>query len=275
MTQLRDQSDQIRLGTLQVLGSGLHVGGLAPDDFLNQKSFLFDGVNEIIEGPGSSVVIGTSPTAITFSAWVKTTNTANRYIQSLKRDLTSASSLFSIRVDGADKFGLILRLAASTKSTAYVVPGGLTDGGWHHVLGTWDNVTGAEAIVDGVSVGTEADLLGTDADLEEPYTVGGFDQVNPTLSWNGNIDEPAVYGGLTKFTLAQAQELYDQTGPGKPGNPSLISRGADLKTWYRMGDAVGDDATGTTGKLVDQVNSPALDGTPFNTESGDFVLDVP
>ncbi len=247
-------------------------GGAAP--FINTKSFLFGGGNEWLKGPGSQAVVGVSPTCITYSAWIKTTNTGNQYVQSIKRDLTSSSSLFSLRTFGADKVGLVLRLAASTISPLYTVPAGLTDGAWHHICASWHNSTGAVCYVDGVLVGTDANNLAVDADLEEPYTVAGFSTVSP-LSFNGNVEEPGVFEGGAMFSLAEAQELYNQTGPGKPGNLSLTSRAADLKSWYRNGDDPLDDATGTTGRIVDQVDSPALDATPQNTEAGDIVTDTP
>lgn len=250
------------------------VGG---GGFVNTKSFLFGGGNEFLEGPGSSAVVGATPAAITYSAWIKTTNTGNQYIQSVKRDITSASSLFSMRTNGADKIGLVMRLGTppggepgSFVQPEPVVPGGLTDGLWHHCCGTWDG-TGWEVFVDGVQIAFGADALTVHADPVFPYTVGGFATVNP-LSFNGNIEEPAVFTGATKFNLAEAVELYNG---GEAADLLLHSRAADLKSWYRNGDDPLDDATGTTGRIVDQINSPTLDATPQNTEAGDIVLDVP
>ena len=245
--------------------------------YSNTKSFLFGGVNELLQGPGSSLVVGAIPAAITYSSWIKTTNTGNQYIQSVKRDITSASSLFSMRTIGANKIGLVMRIGSppggepgSFVQPEPVVPGGLTDGLWHHVCGTWDG-TGWAIYVDGVLVASGLDALTVHADPVFPYTVGGFTSANP-LSFNGNIEEPGVFTGATKFTLLEAQELYNG---GVPADLNLHSRAADLKSWYRNGDDPLDDATGTTGRIVDQIDSPTLDATPLNTESGDIVLDVP
>jgi len=245
--------------------------------FSNTKSFLFDGVNEIIQGPASSVIAGVSPSAITFSSWIKTTDTANRYIQSIKRINASASSLFSMRVIGADRIGLVMRVGTPPGGTTFVqpqplVPGGLTDGLWHHCCGTWDG-TGWEVFVDGVSVGADTTaLLTLGPSTVNPYTVGGFNNGFGSLFFNGNIDEPMVFGGATKFTLAEAQEIYNG---GVPISPLSHSRSADLLSWYRMGDDPLDDGTGTTGRIVDQISSPTNDGTPINTEAGDIVEDTP
>lgn len=245
--------------------------------YSNTKSFLFGGVNEMLQGPGSQLVVGEIPASITYSAWIKTTATGNQYIQSVKRGpLTSSSSLFTLRTFGNDTLGLVMRVGPPPAGNNFVqpllnVPGGLTDGLWHHVCATWDGL-GYSAFVDGVLITDSAGaLLTVHADLEEPYTVGGFSTVN-FLSFNGNIEEPGVFVGGARFTLAEAQELYNG---GTPAALTAHSRAADLKSWYRNGDDPLDDATGTTGRIVDQIDSPTLDATPLNTESGDIVLDVP
>lgn len=237
----------------------------------NQKSFLFDGANEIIEGPPSSDIIGVSPTALTFSCWFKTISPTARYIQSVKRTNGTPSTLFSLRIPAANQLGFLMWNGATHITQDYSAPLA-TDGNWHHVCATSDDTDGVEIFYDGASIGSRSTLLNQTVDTVQAYTVGGFNNGWPSLYFLGNIDEPAVFTGATKFNLAEAVELYNG---GVAADLSLHSRSADLKSWYRNGDDTLDDATGTTGRLVDQVSSPALDGTPFNTEAGDIVLDVP
>tara|TARA_Y100000310_G_scaffold309661_1_gene354007 strand:- start:532 stop:1437 length:906 start_codon:yes stop_codon:yes gene_type:complete len=174
-----------------------------------------------------------------------------------------------LQIPGTDQVGFLLWTGAGFTTINFTATG-ITDGTWHHICATVDDTNGVEIFVDGASVGTSGSVLNQTADTVHPYTVGGFVAGFASFFFDGNIEEPAVFGGTTKFDLAEAQELYNT---GTPNDLTGHSRSGDLIAWWRMGDDPLDDATGGSGNIQDQIGTNH--GTPMNTESGDIVSDVP
>jgi hypothetical protein len=90
----------------------------------------------------------------------------------------------------------------------------LTDGSWHHVAVTIDfNVGNVTIYKDGVLEGTDTTLNTSsflfDGNSTEPVVIGGASG-SSGLSWNGTIDEVAIYDRA--FTAQEISDYYNKFG---------------------------------------------------------------
>lgn len=244
------------------------AGGSPP--FINTKSLLLDGVNERAD-VGNVFDYDAYSVGRVFSAWVKPTTLAgNRSIMSKQSNvdpwpgwsITAYSGL-----TGSVRFEYMSspsdRVAIRTTNAV------LTVGVWAHVLINHDGGDQVEIWIDGVNqpLTTINNSLSSAVSTATVMGIGARD-AGASEFFGGNLEETSIFNGT--FNASEVAETYNG---GTPGDLYLHSRAGDGLWWLRNGDDPSDDATGTTGTIIDQFG--ANDATPYNTEAGDFVTDTP
>ena len=204
--------------------------------FLNQYSYNFDGINDVIREEALSFI---PPPVISISVWVKTDFTTGGdttnigYIVS--KDNGSAGRDFYViyRGTGTNKlfFGFWSPGGTNSSVASPTFPlGNPTDGNWHHILATWDGTTDANKIqlfVDGSLIAqATANDTGIRNSTTTNLTIGGPDTTTNTRLFYGNIDEVAIFNTDQSANVA---EIYNG---GVPKDLTDLSP----MTWYRMGE---------------------------------------
>ena len=204
--------------------------------FLNQYSYNFDGINDVIREEALSFI---PPPVISISVWVKTDFTTGGdttnigYIVS--KDNGSAGRDFYViyRGTGTNKlfFGFWSPGGTNSSVASPTFPlGNPTDGNWHHILATWDGTTDANKIqlfVDGSLIAqATANDTGIRNSTTTNLTIGGPDTTTNTRLFYGNIDEVAIFNTDQSANVA---EIYNG---GVPTDLTDLSP----MTWYRMGE---------------------------------------
>jgi hypothetical protein len=209
---------------------------IAIPSFLNQYSYNFDGVNDVIREESLSFI---PPPVISISVWVKTDfttggDTTNIGYIVTKDDVGSKRDIIlNYRGTGYNKLnfafwspsGVLSSLASPTFPL-----GNPTDGNWHHVLATWDGTTDANKIqlfVDGSLIAqATANDTGIRNSTTTNLTIGGPDSATNTRLFYGNIDEVAIFNTDQSANVA---EIYNG---GVPTDLTDLSP----MTWWRMGE---------------------------------------
>jgi hypothetical protein len=262
----------MRRGRHSGLGQLGKIDNLAVAATFNQKSCLFDGVDEYITLGNVHAFEKTD--AHSWSLWIKTTNmTQDAIILAKMKSLTSpfrgyrlsmaefqARSLsYRLRFDGGDN----IDRTQDEDDANYI---DIRDGVWHHIIITYDgsaDATGINIRVDNVQqVLTGAGVLaGSTIVTNDPLRFAS--DAEPTRHFPGNIDEISAWN--KELTVSERIELYNA---GAPGDPMVTSMSANLVGWWRMGD---EDTFPT---LTDR-SANSNNGTATNMEAADFVVDAP
>ena len=240
-------------------------GGAAA--FTNEKSLLFDGVNEFLIKSGAFTEFD-GATNITYSFWVKF-NTLSNYDAPFGRLKSgdSNSESMNVHADGTCDFVI----AKGTLTYGRAGSGTFTTGTWYHIAICYDgNETGnsnrLKVYKDGSALslsftGTIPATLHTNDSLGR-FVIGAKSAVANYM--DGYVDEFSIFN----YTLdsSQVTSLYNSGTPTDVENTSGVTAPVH---WWRMGDDSGDDET----TIYDQIGSVDLIGT--NLEAGDIQTDVP
>jgi len=240
------------------------------DDFINEKSLLFDGVDEYVNvGNDNSLDLST---AITVSCWIQAASTpATDMVMAAKWDPTgdNRSWLF-----GAESTNDKLRMLISADGLAVGIGNDkeyqssitILDGTWHQVAFTFTaNIL--KLYIDGVE-DTSVNIITDDVVntlFSTPSTdtlIGAFNPATPSFFMDGNIDEVSIWNRV--LTDAEINEIYNVANPANLGAHSAFG---NLVSWWRMGD---NDTIPTIRDVVGVNN-----GTTVNMESEDIVSDTP
>jgi hypothetical protein len=224
-----------------------------PNPFTNTLSTTFDGVDDFVRIGTTSLGI---TNAISVSAWVKTSNSSsNQYI--IAEDPRSASNrnwLLQFRANG--EIQCVIWASNGSSITSAITPLTYNNGNWTHVLATFDGTTNANGLkiyVNGVNVvQATASVSGIFSSSSSEPIIGG-DSTTPTLPFNGNLDEVAVWDSAINIS-----DVWDGSGV-----PFDISSSNPL-SWWRCGD--GDTAPTLTDNGSGGNNGTMTNFTTFSTD---------
>jgi len=228
--------------------------------FINDKSTLFDGVNDQVS-LGQPMDLGGAPNGrtITISAWIKPGTFANQnYI--ITKALMAVPTVQYILATYTD--GGVFVYAGALSS---LLGGDISGGGWHHVCFVMRAGADKHWFLDGTEL-TGIWTVGSMTTMTD-WLIGGArynDNTDSSFNYTGDIDEVSFWSsGLTD---GQVTELYNG---GLPSHLSYHSAASNLLHWYRMGD--GD----TYPTITDRKGT--ANGTMENMTSGvvNFVADTP
>jgi hypothetical protein len=172
------------------------------------NAVVFDGSNDYILMSDINAMDGLS--AMTVSAWVKTTSTASRTVtsKSLCNGATGTGNVFDLTITGghaAVKFYPAAGSTVSPTSTALI-----NDNSWHLLTATLDG-TFVRLYVDGILDSTLTWVGGALQSGTKVFEIGGY--CNGTnLYFPGTIDEVRVYSRA--LVAADISTLYGAS-PGK------------------------------------------------------------
>lgn len=176
--------------------NGTKIGGIVDANEGNGtvgKGYYFDGSNDLINISNSNLLTPNGP--LTFSAWIKTTDTRAGL---LAHTWTGFRLGFGIGNDNTDG-----RLGFYTASKGTWVEAGssLADNSWHHVAVTL-NATFVSLYTDGNYIGGGAGAYATS--LTGPLEFGRY---RDDHYFNGSIDEVKIYNRT--LSLTEIKDLYN------------------------------------------------------------------
>lgn len=231
--------------------------------FTNEKSLLFDGVNEYVDCGVVSALNATQNLSI--SCWVKiNSSTAEQFIGTF----TGAGNAIWIRHDVA---GNSWRGSVQNGSASYSDFGStINTSQWYHVVMVYDGTQGTatdrvKIYVDGSSLtrtGGSGTLPTITLTATKGFDLGGLS--DGSVFSNCNIDEVSIFDYSLDAT--QVSDIYNSGTPTDLDNTSGVTAPVH---WWRMGD--GD----THPTITDVGTTGGNDGTMTNMESGDITTDVP
>ena len=230
-------------------------------DLFSQKSLEFDGVNDSV-GIGATSLGITS--AISISAWVKTTATgAYRVIAA--EDTTSGSNRnWLLVLDSSNKVAWYLWNTDGTSSSVIrTAANEITDGAWHHILATYDGSTEVDGIklyVDGVVKNGTAGSTGIRSSATTEPAIGSLTAA-ANWFWSGNIDDVAIFNNDQSSNIST---IYNS------GVPTDLSGESGLVGYW-----IFDDATFSTNWTVPDNSTNSNTGTSANMDEVDLTLDTP
>jgi len=144
--------------------------------------------------------------------------------------------------------------------------GALSDGNWHHVMGTYDGTDGTDALkiyVDGVLDNTATPTSGDTGIRVSATTNLALCSLSHGASWwyGGSLDEVAL------FSTDQSANISTIYNSGQPADLPSLSPVA----WYRMGE----EATFSTNWTVPDNSANSNNGTSANMTIEDRIGDAP
>ena len=231
--------------------------------FTNEKSLLFDGVDEYVD-------CGTftgfdSVSAFTFSGWIKF-NAVGKYQGVFIRGGNS-SNWIQIRIETNDS----IRIACRNGGTGDGVSASslVTTGQWYHIAMVFDGggATDSDKLklyLDGSDISlTYSGTIPSTTSSTSAGLIFGYGN-SPAYAFDGYMDEFAVFDYALDST--QITDIYNSGTPTDLDNTSGVTAPVH---WWRMGD--GD----TYPTITDVGTTAGNDGTMTNMESGDIVTDTP
>jgi len=242
-------------------------------DKISNYSMSFDGTDDWVNcGRDSSLDFNN---AITISAWIKTDVTAGTTVMPiLFKDGTGGTSRcyslgFRPLSAGYDKAYIGIFHTNGNNTTVYTsTAGALSNGNWHHLMGTYDGTDNTDALkiyVDGVLDNTATPTPGdTGIHIKTNVDVAiGSLSHGTSWWWEGGIDGVAVWG------TDQSSNISFIYSGGTGGTPPDLSSLNPISYWK-----MGDDSTFSTNWTVpDQIGGN--DGTSANMDINDRVGDAP
>lgn len=226
------------------------------------KYCSFDGVDERMEAPNSTVYQFEYTNPFSISLWVRTTAADGTLCAKMNNGVNASGWRVDIS-SGKPRLTLSSNLASSQLRVRGEAA--LNDGEWHHLVCTFDG-TGVSGDVD---IYLDDSLL---SEVEESDTLIS----SIVTSWEVNvacrgragfgheefieadIDEVSIFDD--ELTSGEVTEIYNA---GEPGDLSTSSVWGDVVAWWRMGEGAAFPTIPD-----DSVNSN--DGTLTNMEAGDI-----
>jgi hypothetical protein len=148
----------------------------------------------------------TAPTVFAVEAWIRTSTAAGKVI-GFGNAQTGTSSAYDRQLY-VNSAGRVVFSVYNSGAVAITSPAVVTDGRWHHVVGTMSSA-GMVLYVDGASVGTNTN---TTAEANSGWWRIGYDNLSgwpsaPTSAYfKGDLDDVSAYP--TALTAAQVSALY-------------------------------------------------------------------
>ena len=200
-----------------------------------------DGVDDKINCGPSNDVIANGASEASAMYWIKTTDTDNNYVFSIKRSATS--SAFSSAIQGNKIRGVIFDGSSFNFPTSTT---DINDGSWHHVAIT-GKASSQKIYVDGSLEATTTGSFSM-ATSSDPFLIGDH---NNSHFIDGAIRELAVFN--TELDLANVQAAYSNGSPiDLTIDQGNYSSSSNLTAYYKMGNGLHDDIL--NGAIHDQDN---------------------
>ena len=220
--------------TLSPSGETNITGAGGTPAFSNVNSFLFDGIDEYLQGTSTYSELDGLNKA-TWSIWVKPINTGVDVIFHNPRDTTSQNSQFLLWMyEGA-------RIDFSLDSSSKYLRGDIsqiTFGAWNHIMVCVDftqvlNADKGRIFVNGVDATTLVNIASNPqifANASNSLHLG--EDANGYQSpYGGNLDEFAIWAGTDQ--RANVSEIYNG---GVPNDLNTLPTAPQPTTWFRMGE---------------------------------------
>lgn len=249
---------------------------LTPDSWT--KSFNPDSTNEYAVA-GDNINLDGS-TSFSMGYWIKSAFTSGTYIALSKIKGSSPYNGWesNFRSTGKPEFYLFNTLTSNALDVVYT--GTIAINTWVHIAWTYDgskSTSGFTLYVNGVAKtvsngglsSVTNNLTGSSDSTGLNFYINARQGTNYATT-DLLLKEIAIWTS-TELTASDVSEYYNS---GNPVNSMGMTNPPDHR--YTCGDTTGDDATGTTGRITDDGSAVTkVHFTPFNTESADFVSDVP
>jgi len=241
------------------------------------KSFSFNGTNQYV--PIGTTSLGIT-SAITVSAWVKTTDILASYkVIACEDTSTSGQRNWLLVLNSSRKVQFIVWHTNGTfTSITRVFLDEINDGNWHHILATYDGTANADGIklyIDGNLESATAGSTGINSTASvEPY-IGSLTNGNAWW-WNGNLSNIAVWDSVQNI-----DDIYNSGTPAisYTNTPTAwwkLDDTATFSTNWSIPDASGNGNDGTSSGMTEQSlvnnNVSALNGESSGMTSGNLVL---
>ena len=231
--------------------------------FTNEKSLLFDGVDDYLDA-GAYTGIDTTDT-FSISLWIKMPSGGGGYVVGKNHSSSYWSSWFKYTI--TESTIEVYTYALAFKNTTL----SLTTDTWTHFVMAIDRglptqLDRCKIYKNGVAITNITNANFGQVLLDASPLILGARQVgtaSPVINtpFEGNIDEISIWSNT--LTSAEAVALYNL------GTPTDLDGETGLINWWRNGD----DATFPTIPNTD--NPGTNDATMTNMTSGDIVADVP
>jgi hypothetical protein len=212
-------------------------------------------------------------TAISVSAWVKTTTTSNTRII-VNEDDWGSNRNWHLYIAGSNKV-LFRAYDSGGSEIAYIIriaAGEVTDGNWHHICITWDGTTTADSIkliIDGDFETATATGTGINTD-NIPLAIASASNSASTNTFDGGISNVVAWDKA--LTSTEILKLYNSGVPGDLSsfNPSPIawwSLGSD--SYFNGANYICPDLVGSNNGTSSGMDANALIGdAPNSTGNG-------
>lgn len=237
--------------------------------FANAYSVNFDGVNDrmdIADADSFSFGNGTSDSAFSISAWIKTTVGTGRGIIS---KYGSGGYEWIFWIAGPNKLRLSLYDNATSVYQSRLGTTDINTGNWTHVVATYDgrggsggNIAyqGIKLYINGTEESSYSDFSnGTYVAMHNTSRIVQIGSYNNAAFWTGNIDEIGVFNA--ELSASDVTNIYNS------GSPADLSTYSSLVHYYRMGD-------GDSYPIITD-NEGSSNAVMQNMASGDIETDVP
>lgn len=233
------------------------------DGVIGAQAFASDSIDDYVAIP--LVYEGTNYTAVSVSAWVRTTNGSNQIIASSDR---SEYWRLEINGNGAGEGAIGWDVRTNTGIVDFGGTTRIDDGEWHHVVGTFDGATGTmrvyiDGYLDAEQVNPAWTVFGTGL-VRYTFIGSGSEATEfngvatPQDSVHGDIDGVGIYD--IALTPQDVQEIC------------LVGRGAVNILDLPITSYSGSEDNGTA--ALTQNGSGTIDGTGI-TLTGDAWKKVP
>lgn len=246
------------------------VSDNAPVSFANAYSVDFDGTNDYGQ---SSYIASSSATALSYSFWMKSSNTTSAMTLGVSDATGGTTKSFRLLTHPTSKNYFLIISDGSGNYVNTSLPSSITgdyntrDDLWHHMVLTV-NGTSFKAYIDGGDAAINASNTSNTegaaftATSTKTYSGGQYNYVvgrngtNNGYYFDGLLDEVGIFE--YELTASQARSIYNEGTPD-----DLTSYSPNI--WWRMGD--NDEGTGST--ITDQgsasQNLTLTNGPTFST----------
>lgn len=233
--------------------------------FGNENSLEFDGINDYLETPHSTDLNFERTNAFSISHWIKIDNITATHFWLSKRE--NAGNVRGWQTFYFANSGPALSLSnINVGNRLFVYGPALPINTWYHIIFTYDgssSASGVKMYLNGTSVSLvvqENTLTGT-IQTNVPTNFGTRNGATGNF-FSGKADEIAVWN--IELNQSQVNDIYNS---GVVRDLSTLSTGANLISWWRMGD------NDTYPTILDQIGSN--DFTMLNMTNSDINTDIP
>jgi hypothetical protein len=256
--------------------NGLPDNGTAFIDGMVDRSFDFDGVDDVVRIPDNDLWdFGTSSFAL--SAWFKSAN-ATGYHNIIRFHNGAGASGWGLRLEPAGLIQFRTSDVGAACTANIASDSAWDDDEWHHVVAVRDAAAGQLRLyVDGVADATPVSDGGCSINgaSDNKLGIGAGQWGSSSGTWevfNGPIDEVGIF--LHALTESEVQTLFNAQTGGACGDCADPS--ADQITWWR-GEGTGyDNIGGHHGTAMNNAAfSPGLNGLAIDLPDGGDFVEIP